>query len=93
MLKLYIANHLRWKSFLVAKINCNLLENICGWIIVLYGQSLLHRVFHWKSFAVTDLSMKTTKLFHVERFVIYSTSIHITSYEKLQYLKIKHFDV
>ena len=25
-----IANHSRWKSFVVAKINNNLLENICG---------------------------------------------------------------
>ena len=31
-----------------AKLNCNLLENINGWMVVLYGQSLLHRLFHWK---------------------------------------------
>ena len=36
-----------------AKLNCNLLENICGWTVVLYGQSLLHRLFHWKSCTAT----------------------------------------
>ena len=30
------------------KLDFNLLENICGWTIVLYGQSLLYRLFHWK---------------------------------------------
>ena len=34
------------------KLNCNSLENICGWTVVLHGQSLLHRLFHRKSFAV-----------------------------------------
>ena len=61
-LLLYIANHSRWKSFAVAKLDCNSLENIRGWMAVLYGQSLLHRLFHWKSFVVTNWSMKTTKL-------------------------------
>ena len=37
-----------------AKLNCNLLENICSWAVVLYGQSLLHRLFHWKNFTVTN---------------------------------------
>ena len=37
---LYIANRSRWRSFAVAKLNCNSLENICGWTVVLYGQSL-----------------------------------------------------
>ena len=32
-----------------ARINCNSLENIHGWTVVLYGQSLLHKLFHWKS--------------------------------------------
>ena len=49
---IYIANHLRWKSFAVAKLNYNLLETISGWTVVLYGQSLLYRLFHWKSFTV-----------------------------------------
>ena len=61
-----IANCSRWKSFVVAKLNCNLLENICSWIVVMYGQNLLHRLFH---FAVTDWSAKTAKLFHLEQFV------------------------
>ena len=54
-----------------AKLNCNLLENIHGWTVVLYGQSLLHRLFHWKSVVVTDRSMKTTKLFHLAQLAIY----------------------
>ena len=39
----YIANCSRWKSFAVEEINCNSLENICGCMVVLCGQSLLHR--------------------------------------------------
>ena len=35
---LYIANRLRWKSFAVAKLNCNLLESILSWTVVLCGQ-------------------------------------------------------
>ena len=42
-----------------AKLNYNLLENIHGWTVILYGQSLLRKPFHWKSFAVTDRSVKT----------------------------------
>ena len=53
---------------MVTKLNCNSLENICGWTVVLYGQSLLHRPFHQKSFTVTA---KTTKLFHFKRFSIH----------------------
>ena len=64
----YVANHLRWKSFAVAELNCNSLVNICSWTVVLHGQSLLHRLYHWKSFVVTA---KTVKLFHLERFAIY----------------------
>ena len=39
----YIAN---CSSFAVAKLNCNSLENICSRMVVFYGQSLLHRLFH-----------------------------------------------
>ena len=53
-------NRLRWKSFAVAKLNFNSLENIRGWTIVLHEQGLLHRLFHWKGFVITDQSMKTT---------------------------------
>ena len=67
----YIANHSRCISFTVAKLNVNSLESIRGWTVVLYGQSLLHRLFHWKSFTVTNQSAKTTKLFHLKRFAIY----------------------
>ena len=58
------------KSFAVVEINCNLLENIHGCMVILYGQTLLHRLFHWKSFAVTNQSTKTAKLFHLEQFAI-----------------------
>ena len=51
---LYIANRPRWKSFVVAKLNYNLLENILGWTVVLYGQSLLNELFHWKSFTAPN---------------------------------------
>jgi len=30
----YIANYLRWKSFAVAELYCNLLENICDWLFL-----------------------------------------------------------
>ena len=48
------------------KINCNSLENILGWMVVLYGQSLLHMLFHWKSLTVTNRSTQTAKPFHLE---------------------------
>ena len=40
---LYIANRSRW-NFAGVKLNCNLLENIRGWRVVVHGQSLLHRL-------------------------------------------------
>ena len=43
---------------MVTELNCNSLENICGWTVVLHDQGLLHRLFHWKSFVVTDQSTK-----------------------------------
>ena len=70
----YIANRSRWKSFVVVEINCNSLENIHGCMMIWYSQTLLHRLFHWKSFAVADQSMKTAKLFHLEQFAIYGMS-------------------
>ena len=55
-----IANRSRWKCFVVAKLDCNSLENICSWTIALYEQSLLRcRLFHWKSFTLTDRSTNT----------------------------------
>ena len=36
-LVLYIANCSRWKSFMVAELNCNSLENICGWPFFFYN--------------------------------------------------------
>ena len=60
---LYILYRSKWKSFTVAELNCNSLETICSWTIVLHGQGLLQRLFHWKSSRLaTDWSMKTVKL-------------------------------
>ena len=39
----YYINGLRWKNFVVVEINYNLLENIHGCVVVLCGQTLLHR--------------------------------------------------
>ena len=76
---LYIANRLRWKSFAVAELNCNSLKNICSWTVVMHSQGLLNRLFHWKSFSAADQSVKTAKLFHLERFAICSviSFVHI----------------
>ena len=41
----YIANCSRWKWFAVVNLNYNSLKNICSCMIVLYGQTLLHRNF------------------------------------------------
>ena len=71
------------KSFEVEKFrgcrtNCNLLENICGWMVVLNGKAYYTSyVFHWKSFTVTDRSMKTVKLFTLN---IYSSYVRLATY-------------
>ena len=72
--RIAIAIWSRW-SFAVATINCDSLENIHGWTAVLYGQSLLHKLFHWKSFMVTNWSVKTAKLFYLKWFTAYSILI------------------
>ena len=41
----------RW-SFTVVELNFNSLENFHGLMVVLHGQGLLHKLFHWKSFVV-----------------------------------------
>ena len=58
---------------MVVEIYCNSLENIHGCMVILYGQTLLHRLFHWKSVTVTDQSTKIAKLFHLEQFAIYGS--------------------
>ena len=63
------------KGFVIADINCNSLENIHGWMVVLHDQGLLHRLLHWKSFTVADQSAKTAKLFCLEGFAIYGSCI------------------
>ena len=69
---LYIANRLRWSGC------SNLLENIHGCMVILYGQTLLHRllIFHWKSFTITNRSVKTKKLFHLEQFAIFGNLVY-----------------
>ena len=61
---LYIANRSRWKSFIhvVVKLKCNSLENIHSLMMFLYGQGLMHRLFHQKSSVATNQSIKTSKL-------------------------------
>jgi len=49
----YIANCSRWKSFAVAGLNCNSLENIHGCPSFAVTTSIRRKLFHWKSFAVT----------------------------------------
>ena len=57
-----------------AKLNCNSLENIHGWTVILHGQSLsCTGYFTGKvSRLTTNLSAKTAKIFHLKRFAIYS---------------------
>ena len=71
-------NHSRWKSFAVVEMNCNSLENVHGCMVILCGQTLLHSgiiAIYRKSFAVTNQSAKTVKLFHLKRFAIYSIQL------------------
>ena len=61
------------ESSVAIEMNCNLLENIHSYIVILCGQTVLHRtllLFHWKSFMVTNQSVKIVKLFHLEQFAI-----------------------
>ena len=67
----YIVNCLRWKSFAVTELNCNSLENIYGWTVVLHGQGITQAI-SLEKFHVTNRSAKTTKRFHLERFAMYS---------------------
>ena len=68
--KLHIPySYCKLKNFAV--VASNSLENIHGCMVILYGQTLLHRLLHWKSFVVIDRSTKTAKLFHLEQFAIY----------------------
>ena len=48
----YISNHSRWKCFMAAELNFHS-QNFHGWTVVLHGQSLLHKLFQWKSLAVS----------------------------------------
>ena len=47
------------ESFMVAKLNCSLLENIRSWMVVLHGWAYCTGYF---TCTVTDRSMKTAKL-------------------------------
>ena len=43
-----------------AELNCNLLENFCSYMHRLLC-SYMYRLFHWKTFAITDQFAKTAK--------------------------------
>ena len=76
-------------KFCSCKTQTNSLENIHGWTVVLYSQSLLHRLFYWKSFAITDRFVKTTKLFHLKQFAIHGNQSIINVYLQLcSYLQL-----
>ena len=64
------------KGGVVVEVNCNSLENICGCMVVLCGQTLLHNciiAISLEKFMVTDPFTKTAKLFHPKWFSIYGT--------------------
>ena len=64
----YITNHSRWKSFVVAELNCNSwLDGSLAWPRPT-AQAISLEKFHG-----TDRSTKTAKLFHLEQFAIYGT--------------------
>ena len=62
-----------------AEVNCYLLENFCCWTSVLYSQTLLHRLFYWKSFPIADRAAKTAKLSHHQYTVVHIYSCMHTS--------------
>ena len=43
----------------------------------MYDQSLFHRIFHSKSFMVTDQSVKTTEFFYLKRFALYGMCVRV----------------
>ena len=55
----------RWKSFAVAELNLNSLENIRSWMVVLHGKAYCtgYFTFHWKSFAVYRLIRENHETF------------------------------
>ena len=64
----------------VIEVNCNSLENICGCMVVLCGQILLHKgiiAISLEKFMVTDRSTKITKLNHLKWFTIYGMSLMV----------------
>ena len=50
------------KNFAVAELNCNLLENIHGWPVVLHGQGLLHRLCLCALVCVPTLRLLLTEI-------------------------------
>ena len=54
----YITNCSRWKSFVVAEMKCNSLENFCSCIVVLCICTRILSLIHWKSFVFTNWSAK-----------------------------------
>ena len=58
---------IRGGKVLHVKLNCNFLENIHSWMVVLYGQGLLHRLEKFCSYWSIH---GTVKLFHLKWFAI-----------------------
>ena len=66
---------------MVAKLNFISLENIDSWMVVLHG----HRLFDWKSFAVTDRSAKTTKPLHLEQSAMFGSYSNNSDISNVQF--------
>ena len=65
------------KSFAVAELNFNSLENICGWMVVCMARPVAQAI-SLEKFRDTDRSAKTAKPFHLERFAIYGMhALHV----------------
>ena len=65
----------KWKTFVVGKLNCNLLENIHSWMVVLHSQSaLILYIEKWKSFVVGKLNCNLLENIHSWMVVLHSQS-------------------
>ena len=68
---------------MVEEMNCDSLENIHSCMVVLCGQSLLHRsiiAISLEKFCITD---RSTRTMHLERFAICSIAFQLQSIKSL----------
>ena len=80
---LYIANHLCWKSFAVVEMNCNLLKNICGCMVILCGQIQLHRgniTISLEKFRCYQSILENCETFPPQCTIILLINVQITIY-------------